>query len=239
MKKQLLGIALSSLSLFSYAEMDIYAELLVGQSSYKLDSQMKQGNKDYNYSTSLDATSYGLRLGLDISEHFALEIAAHQHGSADLDYVLYASQVVTGPPDAFGNVDLIVLDPKFDVPYDTSMPIELQSVRLGVKGQWKITESMFFNGRLGIANWRFNNFIYQRPPDNSMALYHERSGADIYYSVGTDYYLTDNFYLGLEYSLLNVSENFNDHELFEGWELVDGSFEHAITDLSLVVGWNF
>ena len=59
------------------------------------------------------------------------------------------------------------------------------------------------------------------------------SGRDTYFSVGSEYELSDTIYIGIEYSQFSIKET------EQGTYSADVTYSHKINDLSLVLGWAF
>jgi len=232
MKNIITGIALFSFPLFAFAELNIVSEILIGQSQYKIDSSQRteilSEISEENYSSSLNSDSFAFRLGLKFSDNFSIELSKHDHGESVNN--ITASIPTMAPPSPSGPT---FLPPEFDTVYEAIRPIDLESIRIGVKGEMELLTSLFINARFGLAHWKYKKFSPQslimfNPINGS-----DESGNDIYYSLGAEYKFTEDFYLGIEYSLFKIDENtvFNDE--------VTSSYKHTVKDLSLVIGWEF
>ena len=220
MKKYIVGIVLFSIPFFSSAEVKFVSEILVGQSKNKIHSNIQgdSGGED-NYYSHLNSNSFAFRLGLKFTENLSFELAKHNHGSA-------VNQLTDSIPVVVGGsiVDYYT--------YERNMPIDTTSLRLGMKGEVEIITGLSLNARLGLAHWEYDEYT----PQDLIAIgwSTDTNGNDIYYSLGAEYKLTENFYVGVEYSVLPIDKNFEDKDLE-----ASGYFDHTIKDLSFIVGWEF
>jgi hypothetical protein len=232
MKKIITGIALFLFPLFAFAELSIVSEILIGKTQYKIESSQRteilSQISEENYSSSLNSDSFAFRLGLKFSENFSVELSKHDHGESVNNITVYIP--IMAPPSPSGPT---YLSPEFDFVYEAIRPIDLESIRVGIKGEMELLTSLFINTRFGLAHWKYKKFSPQsliifNPINDS-----DESGNDIYYSLGAEYKFTENFYLGLEYSLFKIDENsvLNDE--------VSNSYKHTVKDLSLIIGWEF
>ncbi len=178
----------------------------------------------------MNATSYGLRLGAKIFENFSIELAHHLHGKFNSRVEVSTPMPAPGSPDPGGSG---VLPPEYDRHYTHLFPIDLQSTKFGFKGELAVIEYLSVNARVGIAHWSYDK---ASPQDFTMigGTYGAGdNGNSVYYSIGVDYQLYQNFQVGLEYSLLSI----------EVEEMIDGSvlsaYQHDVTDISLSIGWMF
>jgi len=228
MKNIIIGTALFLLSLYSYAELNVVSEILVGKTENNIHSTLKNEVSEEHYSSSLKSDSFGFRLGVNFTENFTFELAKHEHGDTVNNFTI--SVPTLAPPSPNGP---IYLPPEFDTVYEVSIPIDLESIRLGIKGQIELFENMSINARIGFAHWKYDRFTPQQLTNVGAAPSIEESGNDVYYAIGAEYKFTDNFYLGFEYSLFTINERSGDKNS------VSGSYKHDVKDLSLVLGWAF
>jgi len=215
----------SSLSLSAYADTMFFSEVLIGQSQHKADSSLKTDLSEEHYASSLDADSFAFRLGAKLTDNISIELAKHDHGKV-INEFSFSVPTSVSPTGEY-------LPPEFDTVYEVRMPIDIESLRLGVKGEWDLSADFSLNARLGLAHWKFKS----SSPGRLTALgpYSDsgESGNDIYYAIGGEYKFTENLYVGLEYSLLSIKEkNGKDNS-------VSSSYEYDVRDLSFVVGWVF
>lgn len=228
MKSIITGIALFSFPFFSCAELNVVSEILVGKTENKVHSALKNEVAEEHYSSSLKSDSFGFRLGVNFSESFAFELAKHEHGDTVNNFTTTIPTLASPSPNG-----PIYLPPEFDTVYEANIPIDLESIRLGIKGQIALLENASVNARIGFAHWKYDEFTPQQLTNVGTAPSKEKSGNDIYYAVGVEYKLTDSFYLGFEYSLFTINERSGERST------VSGSYTHDVKDLSLVVGWAF
>lgn len=224
MVKFIAGIALFSLPLFSFAELTVVSEVLIGQSQYKIGSSQRTEFSEDNYSSSFSSNSLGFRLGLKFTDNFSLELAKHDHGES-------VNNITTSIPKMIA--PNVFLPPEFDTIYEAKRPIGLESIRIGFKGEMELLTRLFINTRFGLAHWKYKKYSPKHLIMFNPFYSHGESGNDLYYSLGTEYKFTDNFYVGIEYSLLKINEStiFNDK--------ISSSYKHDVKDFSLVLGWKF
>lgn len=222
MNKLVAGIALLSFPMFSQAEISIYSEALIGQSKQKMNSFSHLQGADKNVFSSSNSSSYGFRLGTKFSENFSLEISKHFHGSVDNKFTIsYASQSPGIPGET----------PNEDITLQAKIPIEIDSTRIGIKVDNELFTNISVSARLGIAYWEYKeNTPYPFVNEGE-------SGKDLFYSVGAEYHLTENAYLGLEYSYFEASDKWDDRNSDNLGN--SASFHHDVKDLSLLLGWIF
>ena len=222
MKKVFLGMLMLSFPLHATEKIGITSEVLLGKTQNKLSSS------HHAFSSSLRSDSFGFRIGWNITDNVVLEIAKQDHGETVQDVTHRIPTVITGPTGL-----PITLAPEFDTIVESSIPIELESVRIGVKGQLEVFENLRVNARLGVARWDYGMFSPLNTAYGASSPNLVNNGNDLFYSMGADYKFSDNFYLGLEYSVLNIEASSDNNTL------VSNSFEHDVKDLSLVLGWKF
>jgi hypothetical protein len=228
MKNIITGIALFSFPYFAFAELNIASEFLIGKTQNKVHSSIQTEVSEDHYSSSLKSDSLGLRLGIDVTDNFAIELSKHDHGDVVNNFTI--SIPTMAPPSPSGP---IFLPPELDTIVEARIPIDLESLRVGVKGQMEIFEKVSVNARLGLAHWSYGEFTPQQLTNVGASSSSGESGNDLYYSFGAEYKFTENFYLGFEYSLFTINESSGDKNS------VSGSYKHDVKDLSLVLGWAF
>lgn len=232
MKKYIIGIVLFSIHFFSSAEIKFVSEVLVGQSQNKVHTFMQgyslgesYGIGESYYST-LNSDSFAFRLGVKFTDNLSIELAKHDHGSVANEFEISVPESLPDGNCCFG--------PDYDRIYQVRIPIETDSLRLGVKGEVELFTDLSVNARLGIAYWEYGQFNPQHLTALGSASNSGESGNDIYYALGAEYRLTEHFYLGVEYSLLSIHKSVasNDYDDIS-------YFDHDLKDLSLIVGWEF
>lgn|GEM_PF-6269040 len=186
-------------------------------------------SKRKKYKSNLDDKSLAFRVGYKYTDYLTFELAKHDHGSVTDKVELIYSTQLPGSPD--GNP--CCLGPDHDTVVTAIVPIEIDSLRLGVKGQWQLLSNVSINARVGIARWEFGTFSPKHLTVFSSRRNEDVSGNDFYYGVGAEYRFTENFYLGVEYSILSIKESYSDEND------VSGSYSYDVKDLSLVLGWAF
>ncbi len=228
MKNIIAGILLLSFPLLASAELSIISEILIGKTQNKIHSTLHTDVSDELYSSSLKSDSFGFRLGVNFTNHFTLELAKHDYGNVVNNLTLSFPTMATPSPSG-----PIILPPEFDTIVEANIPIEIESIKLGVKGEVELFTNVSVNARIGIAHWQYGEFTPRKLTTVGASSNGGESGNDIYYSLGAEYNFTENFYLGFEYTLFTINENSDDQSS------VNGSYKHAIKDLSLVLGWAF
>jgi hypothetical protein len=229
MKIKTILVALAFFPLATLAETTIVSEILVGKSQHEIKSSLSAGASDDSYSAALDDTSVGFRFGVKFWDNVSIELAKHDHGSAVNEFTIYFPTTIPGTPSG-GNC---CLGPDHDYTVEARIPVKIESIRFGVKGEIDVYKNFTVNARLGVAYWSYDSFSPQQIILSGSSTNRGESGNDIYYSIGGEYQLTENLHLGLEYSLFTVSEKFDERIG------ISGSYEHDIQDLSLVLGWKF
>lgn len=233
MKKIIAGIAILSLPLFTNAETAFVTEILIGQSQNKILSSNRIEIQDEvsvnNYSSSLSSDSLGFRFGVKFLENVSIELAKHDHGSATNSITISYPTLIPGVPSG----GVCCLGPEHDFTVEALIPINIESIRLGVKGEINVLTNFSVSARLGIAHWKYKRADPQQLTNISSSSYGEESGNDLYYAIGAEYKLTENINIGLEYSLFAVKEeNQINNE-------VSSTYYHDVEDFSLVLGWMF
>ena len=233
MKKLTTGVILSSLlcstSFSAIAESGFISEILIGQSKHTVNATPVNYQSEKKYKSNLDDKSLAFRVGYKYTDYLTFELAKHDHGSVTNKVELIYSTQLPGSPD--GNP--CCLGPDHDTVVTAIVPIEIDSLRLGVKGQWQLLSNLSINARLGIARWEFEKYSPKNLSQLAVQTNEDVSGNDLYYGVSAEYQFTENFYIGVEYSMLSIDEDYKDE--FNNI----GSYNYDVKDLSLVLGWAF
>jgi opacity protein-like surface antigen len=229
MKNLIVGIALCLSPLCSYAETTFISEVLMGQSKHDMNSYLKSAEVETNYSSALKETSFAFRLGVKFMANFSLELSKHDHGSAVNEFTLSFPTRTAGTPDSTGGF----LGPEHNVIYQVITPINIDSIRLGIKSEFYVLDKLSLNARAGLAHWEYEDFTPQALTNIGPSNNGGESGNDIYYSLGAEYKFTENFYVGLEYSVFNVAIK------KKYYDDVISSYKHKVKDISFVIGWAF
>ncbi|AUJ71088.1 MULTISPECIES: outer membrane beta-barrel protein [Pseudoalteromonas] len=220
MKKQLFGLAVLSLPMYAKADIAIFSEVLFGKANNEFYAE-QESDLGYRRASSANSDSWGLRLGVGLTDHLALEIAQHFHGESLAEYSVHVSNTLSG-----------IYQNPYDYSYRVRFPIDTESLRLGIKGEIEVSTNINANIRVGMAHWQYKDVIpAQLVPTGSTSS--GDSGNDIYTSIGVEYRLTDNLYVGLEYSLLNIKES----KEYDYTGVVQ--YEHNLHDISMLLGWAF
>ncbi|NMR24846.1 porin family protein [Pseudoalteromonas sp. NEC-BIFX-2020_015] len=219
MKKIIVGGALCVLPLFSHAETKIITEVLIGKSSNDIYSLTESESAKKHYSSKQNTNSTGFRVGLNFTDYLTLELSKHKHGSSDN----IATVII---PEQHG-----FLEHRFEA----EIPIDIESIRFGVKGELELFDDFSVNGRFGLAHWNYTGSTPLKLSHPSSHYDIGKSGNAPYASLGFDYKLTKNLYVGLEYSLFKAKDKAEVTDL----GVATHSYEHKVKDLLLVVGWKF
>jgi hypothetical protein len=225
MKKFITGVVLFSIPFFSSAEIKFVSEVLVGQSQNEFYSSIQGDGIGTNYSSSLSSDSFALRFSVKFTDNLSFELAKHDHGSVVNQITIRVPQQIPGN---------CCLGPEYDNIYEAQIPIETNSLRVGLKGELEIITDLSISARLGIAYWGYGDANPQQLSNIGSSGNSGESGNDIYYAVGAEYKFTENFYLGVEYSLLSIHKASGNGDYD-----VSGYYDHGIKDLSLILGWEF
>ena len=112
------------------------------------------------------------------------------------------------------------------------LPIETDALKFGIKGHVNINAKLNINLLFGLANWHYKQYSPVMLVVNDIQE-QKHSGRDAYFSVGSEYEVSDSIYIGFEYSQFSIKET------EQGVYTADVSYSHKINDLSLVLGWAF
>ena len=225
MKKFITGLVLFLIPFLSSAEIKFFSEVLVGQSQNEFYSSIQGDGIEKNYSSSLSSDSFAFRFGIKFTDNLSFELAKHDHGSVVNQITIRVPQQIPGS---------CCLGPEYDNIYEARIPIETNSLRLGVKGELELITDLSINARLGIAYWEYGDANPQQLSNIGSSGNSGESGNDIYYAVGAEYKFTENLYLGVEYSLLSIHKG-SANSNYD----VSGYYDHDVKDLSLILGWEF
>lgn len=233
MIKTIAGIALFALPFFSLAEISVVSEILIGQSKYDIDSTLRTEIRtevsEENYSSSLNSDSFGFRLGIKFTDNFSFELAKHEHGKSVNYVTVYIPTSIPASPNGGG----CCLGSYEDNSFVAIVPIDLESIRLGIKGEMELFENTSINARLGLARWKSGEYTPQKLTNISGYSNSSETGNDIYYSLGAEYKFTEHLYIGVEYSLLKIAVNTTSGDIYSG------SYKNNVKDFSFVIGWVF
>lgn len=164
MIKTIAGIALFALPFSSFAEISVVSEILIGQSTYDINSTLRTEIRtevsEENYSSSLNSDSFGFRLGITFTDNFSFELAKHEHGKSVNYVTVYIPTSTPASPNGAG----CCLGPDEDSSVVAIVPIVLESIRLGIKGEMELFENTSINARLGfpigsLVNIRRRNLL--------------------------------------------------------------------------------
>ena len=63
----------------------------------------------------------------------------------------------------------------------------------------------------------------------------KKSGNDVFYSVGLEHQITENWYVGFEYSLMKINES-DEYVEIDG---IPRTYQHDVKDAAFILGWQF
>ncbi|WP_440053524.1 outer membrane beta-barrel protein [Pseudoalteromonas sp. T1lg65] len=221
MKSFTLGVTLLSLSAFANADTTVVSELLVGKSLNKIHTA-RQADAFSGYDDSLWSNSFGFRLGVELNDYLTVELAKHLHGEAKNEFTVTHSNSIPGSADD-----------GFERVYHFKIPTEVESTRLGVKGQVALVSDVFAHARVGIAHWQYKSNSPARLVNRHVQQDGGDSGNDVYAGLGFKYQISDSLHVGLEYSFFVIKETKVDD--YTG----PASYKHYVNDVSAMVGWTF
>jgi hypothetical protein len=221
-------MTLALFPLFTLAETVIVSEILIGKSQHEIKSSLNPKISNESYFASLNDNSFGVRFGVKFWDNVSIELAKHYHGRVVNEFTVYYPTSIPGTPSE-GNC---CLGPDHDYTAEAIIPIEIESIRFGIKGEIELVTNFTVNARVGLAHWSYKNYTPKRLANFSPPPVSDGSGNDLYYSLGAEYKFSEDLYFGIDYSLLSVNESYAVND-------VSGSFSHDVKDLSIVAGWVF
>lgn len=194
---------------------EITTELFIGQgkqtnTTYWTEIQSSKKIID-EYPTKLSELK-GIRLGKSFTKWLSIELSKQWHGEYKI------------------NTPVILNNSMFT----HKATISTQSIKLGVKLKQELFKSTNVNFRLGLAKWKRTGLFWS-PNYNASPLLN-KDGTDIYYSIGSDYKITRNIFVGVEYSRLTLT--YKKH-LKEQSRIDSIKNDHDINEMSLSFGWLF
>jgi hypothetical protein len=228
MKKNIIGMILTLFPLIALGETVIVSEILIGKSQHEIKSFLNPKVSNVSYSATLNDSSFGFRFGVKFFDNVSIELAKHDHGSVVNEFTVYYPTSITGTPSG-GDC---CLGSEHDYNAEAIIPIEIESIRFGIKGEVELVTNFTVNARVGLAHWSYKNYMPKKLTNFSPPPVSDGSGNDLYYSLGAEYKFSEDLYLGIEYSLLSVNESYAVND-------VSGSFSHDVKDLLIVAGWVF
>ena len=148
-------------------------------------------------------TSLGLRLGFQINKYIAIEIAYRDYGEAEDSFI-----------DSFGD--------------NINDTVESDSIDFGVKGMLPLGDKFSLIGRVGMARWDYElSETDSAFPGEVFKV--DDDGTDIYYGVGAQFNVTEQFFVTAEYTVLEMD--------FELAGVLSG--EHEVKNLAISAGFKF
>lgn len=228
MKKLTTGIVLLSLPFSTLAKSNFVTEALVGQASHDISATTSSLQRSNKFTSKENDTSLAFRFGYQFTDNYTVELAYHDHGQVTNKFELRIP--TPAPPSSGGGC---CLGPEHDTIVNGIIPTDVDSIRLGVKGQWQLFDSFSVNARLGVAQWQFGKYSPTNIGNPGAVRKSNEDGYDMYYAIGAEYQFTPDFYLGVEYSVLKIQDSYTYSEESSG------SYQYDVNDFSLVLGWKF
>jgi OOP family OmpA-OmpF porin len=208
MKKKVIFISCALLAAQSFAENKFSAELSLGSADQ--NSTFVDGDSSPDETTTDSSTSYGLRGLYHVHPNFAVELGFSDYGEINRSYI-----------DSFGD--------------RISESISSDAINAGVRGIWPINEIFSINGRLGYAFWNYEaSATDSSMPDMTFKL--DDSGNDLYYGVGAEYKINENFRIGAEYIITDMGASFTS---ISGVSIPKVEIDHEVENLALTLGYTF
>jgi len=144
----------------------------------------------------------GVRGAFQFNENFAVELSYQNYGEIDETFI-----------DMYG-----------DTINDT---IQTTALNIGLKGIYPLQSGVSIIGRAGLSLWDYEieetNSFY---PGEVFTL--DDDGNDFYFGIGAQYDINDQFFLNVEYTLLELDVS-----------APGGSFDHEVENFSVSAGVNF
>ncbi|KAF7775155.1 hypothetical protein PCIT_a1278 [Pseudoalteromonas citrea] len=230
MKYSILGVAALLLPLSSYAQMQFSSELLLGKSQNDIHSSIELNNKKKHYSSDLVTNSLGVRVGVKFSDYISFELSKHFHGDGKNEVTMNVYAPLDYPSFQVSGEKIEPISS-----YKLPVPIELESTRLGIKAQTRLFDTLSVNMRLGIAQWGYQASTPARLTFSRAGYDMQKSGNDVFYSVGLEHQITENWYVGFEYSLMRINES----DVYVEIDSISRSYQHDVKEASFILGWQF
>lgn len=230
MKYSILGVATLLLPLSSYAQMQFSSELLLGKSQNDIYSRTELNNNKKHYSSDLVTHSLGVRVGVKFSDYISFEVSKHFHGEGKNETTINVYAPLSYPFFEQGSEKREPISS-----YKLPVPIELESTRLGIKAQTRLFDTVSVNMRLGIAHWGYQASTPARLTFSSAGYDMQKSGNDVFYSVGFEHQINESWYVGFEYSLFRINESDEYVEI----DVIQRSYQHDVKDAAFILGWQF
>ena len=199
MKYKILSAAFASL-LSCSAFADVEMSILFGQA--KLGSKVTFPTFPLQDSPDFSESdsSLGLRLSFPLGENFAIDVSYQNFGETTTTFV-----------DGFN-----------DTVTDIS---KVKGFSAGAKGILPLGDSFSLVGRLGLMRWSHD---LARTDTGAPSSTIDATGTDLYYGVGAEYSITENFSVGLEYSTFGFD-----------YSTGNTNFDYDVKDLALSLAYKF
>ena len=198
-----------------YAKSQLYSDVLVGntKSDFMAKYVERGGDSEFRFSNEASFGSspgFGFGLGYQLNQYFALEARYIENGTSSIIH-----------PDEFDE--------------GTEEKLETSSINLGARFSLPLIEGLNVSSRVGLASWDIDVTI------TDLSLLNEpfkvdRSGEDIYWSLGANYAITNDLSLGLEYSELTM--DYQNSSTFSGFTTT-ADVELNVNKYSLLAQFNF
>jgi OmpA-OmpF porin, OOP family len=170
MKKIIMASVLTISAMPLHAESNFTWEVLLGKANQKTSL--------YDFSTSGDDSSIGIRAAYLFNKNIAIELAYQNYGEAVESFVFSGGNKVTDK-------------------------MKTAALNFGLKGSIPLDESFSLISRFGLSMWDFDltetNLFY---PDENIKF--RDDGTDIYYGIGAQYNFNENIFIIAEYSITDI-----------------------------------
>ncbi|MCU4674130.1 outer membrane beta-barrel protein [Catenovulum sp. 2E275] len=228
MKKCLISAVLLAASGNVLAQDNFYIELLAGQAFHKIESSI-QGDtltKSDHYSNSETTSAPGLKLGYYFNDTFAVELSHQDYGTPIKEQTFSTSST---SENANGETE------EFTTLQTYKRPISVKAYKLGIKAEREFLSDLYLNLGFGVAMWQYDDYTPQSLTNEDVFTTGE-SGQDMYYSLGARYQINQTFYVGVQYSMLEIEQT---TKFKPQYSTILGSYKHQIQDVSFILGLNF
>ena len=110
--------------------------------------------------------------------------------------------------------------------FNDTIKIGSTEKKLGIKGMYPLGNGISFIGRLGASFWDYD---LKFPEQNE---HYKSDGTDLYYGVGVEYALNEQFYAGVEYTITDMDGKLDG-------DASDIKLENEAKNIAIYVGMTF
>jgi len=178
------------------------AESFLSKDRFSVEGVVGYAEQDMDYFKKGNDLSFGVRTAYAPHKNVALEAGYLNFGEVDETYI-----------DSFG-------DTINDI-------VSSQAFTFGVKGMIPLKSGFSLTARLGLAYWDVDaEYIDTAFP--GQVFEYDDTGLDFYYGLGAQYAFNEHLYIGLDYTAMEMSAD------FEGVEI-----DNKVSNAAFSVGYNF